>query len=392
VLVFVTEQLGAKPECADVVHDLLAFLAEQMTTLSRDKRAASKQFLTDLKDFHGVDTHALKPKTKLDKFWELEAAEVFAHFRANKLRLKDSDEERIRTRFQKAKDTLVPLQSQIAFTDELIDQIVYRLYSLTPEEIELVQAARATPPADAKSRLFNEVLSELKKHSPYFTTDSIVRHAKEVGLEIKDDTLPVYLSEATASGLIYDAGRGWYSRFSEPVALDPKPVARLIRAVEKEFPLLEFTVWSTAQINPWMHHLLAQPVTFLYADPDTLESVGDTLRAQGWEVAVNPTPTAGPKSVRPGEKMVVLRPAMSKQPPGDSRQATIEKILVDLIAETPRLALMDISEAQGVATAILNKFIVQIAVLQRYADSRAVELTEVMSINQRQPNASIGVS
>jgi hypothetical protein len=179
---------------------------------------------------------------------------------------------------------------------------------------------------------------------------------------------------------------------SAPAPLDPKPVARLIRAVEKTFPLLEFTVWSTAQINPWMHHLLAQPVAFLHAPTDTLESVGDTLRAKGWEVAVNPPPSAGPKSVNPGEKMVVLRPAMSKQPPGNGRQATIEKILVDLIAEAPRLALMDSSEAQGVATAVLNQFLVQVAVLQRYADSRAIEITEVESINQRQPSAPIGVS
>jgi hypothetical protein len=103
VLAFVAEQLAAKPECADVVHDLLAFLAEQMTALNREKRAAAKQFLTDLKDFHDVDTHALKPKTKLDEFWKLEAAEIFAHFRANKLRLKDSDEEKIRAVFRKPK-------------------------------------------------------------------------------------------------------------------------------------------------------------------------------------------------------------------------------------------------------------------------------------------------
>ncbi|MBI4324462.1 MAG: N-6 DNA methylase [Chloroflexi bacterium] len=139
VLAFVAEQLAAKPERADVLHDLLAFLAEQMTTLNREKRAAAKQFLTDLKDFHGIDTHALKPKTKLDKFWKLEAAEVFAHFRANKLRLKDSDEEKIRARFQKAKDTLVLLETSLAFTDALIDEIVYRLYGLTAEEIKLVK-------------------------------------------------------------------------------------------------------------------------------------------------------------------------------------------------------------------------------------------------------------
>jgi len=139
VLAFVSEQLAAKPERADVVHDLLAFLAEQMTALNREKRAAAKQFLTDLKDFHGIDAHALKPKTKLDEFWKLEAAEVFAYFRANKLRLKDSDEEKIRARFQKAKDKLLPLGSSLAFTDELIDQIVYRLYSLTSDEIKLVK-------------------------------------------------------------------------------------------------------------------------------------------------------------------------------------------------------------------------------------------------------------
>jgi uncharacterized coiled-coil protein SlyX len=138
VLAFVTEQLAAKPERTDVVHDLLAFLAERMMAMNQQKRTTAKQFLTDLKDFHDVDTHALKPKTKLDKFWKLEAAEIFAHFRANKLRLKESDEENIRARFQKAKDQLVPLETQIAFTDQLIDEIVYRLYGLTEAEIKIV--------------------------------------------------------------------------------------------------------------------------------------------------------------------------------------------------------------------------------------------------------------
>jgi hypothetical protein len=141
VLAFVAEQLAAKPERKDVVHDLLAFLAEQMTALNREQRAAAKQFLTDLKDFHGIEAHTLKPKTKLDEFWKLEAAEVFAHFRANKLRLKESDEERIRARFQSARDKVLPLKASLAFTDSLIDQIVYRLYALTPEEIKIVEEA-----------------------------------------------------------------------------------------------------------------------------------------------------------------------------------------------------------------------------------------------------------
>jgi hypothetical protein len=139
VLAFAAEQLAAKPERADVLHDLLAFLADQMTALNREKTASVKQFLNGLKDLNNIDTHTLRPKTKLDQFWKLEAAEVFAHFRANKLRLTISEDDKILARFQKAKERLLRLGRQIAFTDALIDQIVYRLYGLTPEEIQLVE-------------------------------------------------------------------------------------------------------------------------------------------------------------------------------------------------------------------------------------------------------------
>lgn len=120
-----------------------------MTALNREKHEAAGGFLTDLKDFHGVDAHGLKPKTRLDEFWKLEVADVFAHLKANVrtlaaqgVRLKESDEERIRSRFQKAKDRIVPLETALAFTDRLIDQIVYRLYDLTAEEIKIVEGER----------------------------------------------------------------------------------------------------------------------------------------------------------------------------------------------------------------------------------------------------------
>jgi hypothetical protein len=229
---------------------------------------------------------------------------------------------------------------------------------------------------NAKGRLFREVLEQLKQRA-YFKSSDVAPLARKLGLDLGAGTLRVYLSEATASGLIHDAGRGWYSRLSEPVPLDPKPVAKLICAIEMAFPLLDFTVWSTAQINPWMHHLLAQPVTFLYAPIDTLESVGDTLRAQSREVAVDPGKKEGPKVVRPGEKMVVLRPTHSKQPPPVRRQAKIEHILVDLQIEADRLALMDLSEAQGIIRAILDKYLVQVAELQTYADFRTVKLIQI---------------
>ncbi|HSY20246.1 MAG TPA: DUF6577 family protein [Candidatus Acidoferrales bacterium] len=286
-----------------------------------------------------------------------------------------------------------------------IDAHVFRLYALTPEEIKLVQSVHVESVSDnPKSNLFNReqpelkavspyftnadrtaiydrVLTELKASSPYFTTTAITRRAQELDPEINLDSLAVYLSGVTANGLVHDAGRGWYSGLSNPVPLDAKPVVKLIRAVEKAFPLLEFTVWSTAQINPWMHHLLAQPVTFLYAPADTLESVGDTLREQGWEIALDPGKKEGSKLVRPGEKMLVLRPTHSKQPAPAGRQAKIEQILVDLQLEAGRLALMDTSEAQGVIRAILGQYLVQVAEMKTYADFRTLKLNDLEALN-----------
>ena len=139
VLNFVEAELQAGR--ADVVHDLLGFLAERMIEMSEEKRRIARQFVSDLKDFHGIGGGSMNPKTKLHEFWKLEAADVFAHFRRNKVRISQSDEEKIRGRFSKAKSVIVPLDSQIAFTDQLIDQIIYRLYGLTPEEIGIVEDA-----------------------------------------------------------------------------------------------------------------------------------------------------------------------------------------------------------------------------------------------------------
>ncbi len=45
VLGFVNHHLSRQPEQSDVVHDLLAFLAETMLDLNKQKRALQKEFL-----------------------------------------------------------------------------------------------------------------------------------------------------------------------------------------------------------------------------------------------------------------------------------------------------------------------------------------------------------
>jgi len=65
------------------------------------------------------------------------------------------------------------------------------------------------------------------------------------------------------------------------VVLDSKPIRPLVKIIEKAFPLLVFTVWSTAQLNPWMQHLIAKPVAFVRVQSGAMEAVAEKLEELG---------------------------------------------------------------------------------------------------------------
>jgi len=269
-----------------------------------------------------------------------------------------------------------PNSTEAPHLDAEIDQLVYSLYGLSAEEIEVVAKKIVVQPElyDKKTSLFTRHLPTLKKQSAYFSLAAAKRSLASAEIELADDTLREYMSEAMASGIVGDAGRGWYSRHLKPVSLDSKPVTKLIRAVAKAFPLLDFCCWSTSQLNPFAQHLIAQPTAFLYAESDTLESVAEHLRTSGWDTWANPGKKEAAQFVRPGDKTVVLRPAIVKQPPSQYHLAPIEKVLVDLKIEADKLQLMDTAEVQRILENVLGSGLLQLPVLLRYAEAKGEKI------------------
>jgi hypothetical protein len=163
LLAFVEQRLAAQPEESDVVHDVLAHLAEQMIDLNKRKQAEMKRFLGWLE--HAL-TPAPSPKSGRGEFsldvltgksrlrnylgdyqkgeGELAFEDVIdiLHKNRTKIGISLSDARimaRLRTEYEKSLETLKPLKAQLAWTDGVIDQIVYRLYGLTAEEIRVVE-------------------------------------------------------------------------------------------------------------------------------------------------------------------------------------------------------------------------------------------------------------
>lgn len=258
-----------------------------------------------------------------------------------------------------------------------IDKLVFDLFSISEREAVRLSSldflgARS---ADVKSELIDVVLPTLLRSSGYMSLEQVAAELERLQLQVEHETLRSYLSEATSTGVIHDAGRGWYSRLSQVLELDAKPITPLVRLVGKAFPLLDFSCWSTAQINPWTQHILATHTAFLYAEADALPSLARHLGERGWKVHVNPTPREAGSDFHPGDKTAVLRPALSKQPEGEDHAAPVEKVLVDLIAEASRLGLMDDAEAQRVVANAAQAGRVQVAALLAYARRRRVEIS-----------------
>jgi hypothetical protein len=132
--------LSAKPERSDVVHNLLAFLAEKMIEMNEARGNEIRGFLRWLDREIGAPIDLLKNKTAIHHYYEKSLKALIDVLKKNRQTM-DVDpsgrafQERIEQEFQTSLNKLKPLIVCIQKTDELIDQIVYKLYGLTKEDI-----------------------------------------------------------------------------------------------------------------------------------------------------------------------------------------------------------------------------------------------------------------
>jgi len=210
-----------------------------------------------------------------------------------------------------------------------------------------------------KSGLFS-LLKELAGIRPYLSFAQVRSALGESPLAAKPGLLREYLSEAMEKMVVYDAGRGWYSSLDKPALLNSEATAPLRGKLAKRFPFLPHYVWSTQQVNPWMHHLLGKAVQFVQVESDGEDDVAAFLRNKGWSVIVNPTAKTA-KDFAPGERSVVIRGI--RRPFDPSTEPRVENVLVDLMLENSRIRLMDEGERQEMSRKLLTTNRVEIATL-----------------------------
>ncbi len=128
----------------DTVHDFLAYLAEQMIEMNKAKNEEIKGFLKWLEREIGAEIDALTNKTAIKEYYEHNFDHLLEVLKKNKNKISvdpanRKTQELFEKHFTKSMTILEPLKEKIKATDDLIDEIVYKLYGLTDEEIGIVK-------------------------------------------------------------------------------------------------------------------------------------------------------------------------------------------------------------------------------------------------------------
>ena len=124
-----------------------------MIDLNKSKQEEIKGFLTWLEGYIGCAIEELTNKTKVKEYHKFGFDTLAAVLAQNGKRLTVSPEARatietIKPELEKSVAKLQPLKARIAATDVLIDEIVYKLYGLTEEEVRIVKGECEPTDAD----------------------------------------------------------------------------------------------------------------------------------------------------------------------------------------------------------------------------------------------------
>jgi hypothetical protein len=109
--------------------------ADFLVKLYHELREQSQKFLNLLQS----DFNLEKPSKKIEDFYTLSWTEFEKEMNKNKITLLGVQKEDWFDRFDRFKKQALDLTTQIDQTDKEIDRMVYALYGLTEEEIQIVE-------------------------------------------------------------------------------------------------------------------------------------------------------------------------------------------------------------------------------------------------------------
>jgi hypothetical protein len=209
-----------------------------------------------------------------------------------------------------------------------------------------------------------------------FTRAQLYEFFREQDPEVKETTIRWRIYNLKENGIIRAIDKTWFSLVILPSFL---PVLEnrqkeIFGRVMKEFPGIKACIWSTKWIHEFMLHQPGRSFNILEVEKGSEEIVfNHLLNTKMRNILLRPDPDQLDSYISPNSDTVVVRPLISKSPVqkiGTYTVPLIEKILVDLYADTKLFTLFQGGELEFIFSSVLEKYSVNETRILNYAARR----------------------
>ena len=143
--------------------------------------------------------------------------------------------------------------------------------------------------------------------------------------------------------------------------------------LKKEFPYLNFCLWSTSSFNEFMVHQPGRFYILMEVEKDATQSVFFYLKENKFSVFIDPTKDLIEKYI-PDEKETLMVKSLVSEAPLQVIEGvnfpTLEKMLVDIFCDDVIFAAQQGSEMRTIFREAIKKYTINNNRMFRYADRR----------------------
>ena len=221
--------------------------------------------------------------------------------------------------------------------------------------------------------------------NPSFTTGDFTEMLKIESPDIGRSTVFHLLNYLCEIGAITRTCKGHFDVTNKRIYnYELSETAKNISAyIQEQFPLVDFQVWELYQMNEFVNHLLSRNTIFVEVENMLDESIFNLLFDKYPHVLYNASTDEYYKYA--GDETIVVRKLISEAPSGvgQYKQASLEKILVDLFGRGLSGSIISRSEYRAIYEDSFRKYVINQPKMFRYARRRGIEKNIVGFIHDK---------
>lgn len=220
-----------------------------------------------------------------------------------------------------------------------------------------------------------ETIFQYFENRKSFTTNDVFGFFSQAEPDIKRATVNWRIYELVRQDFFKRIGRGTYvlGKGTGFLPALSKKHKTMFSRIKKQFPLIVFCCWHTSALKEFYQHLAGNDFLLLEVEREVMDAVFHFVKETNKNTYKEPSRDAMENYVFDGKDVVIVKSLISEAPLQNAdtvTMPTIEKVLVDLVADSEVFFFLQGHEILNIFENATDKYTVNRDRLLRYAKRR----------------------